>query len=74
MFALEVAVEAGELIDRSLRPAPANLAWRLSGGGVAGGLHPFPKRLRVTVGLGKRWMRDQADRRNDGPSPASADG
>jgi hypothetical protein len=71
--AFEVAVEAGELINRGLRHAPADLAWRLSGGGVAGGLHPFPKRLRVAVGLDS-WMRDQADRRNDGPSPRSADG
>ena len=71
MSAFEVAVEAGELINRSLRNAPADLAWRLRAGGVAGG---FPKRLRVAVGLDKRWMRDQADRRNDGPSPGSADG
>ena len=28
----------------------------------------------LRLALGKRWMRDQADRRNDGPGPASADG
>jgi len=31
-----MAAEAGELLDRGPRDAPAKLAWRLRGGGVTG--------------------------------------
>ena len=49
--------EAGEFVDRSLGDAAAELAWRLQGGGVAAGLHGFPKGRRRVVGLRERRMR-----------------
>jgi hypothetical protein len=61
-----VAAEAGELFDRRLRDAPAELACRLRGGGVAGGLHSFPESCRGAVSLRERRMRGQADSRNNG--------
>ncbi len=68
-----MAAEAGELVDRRLRDAPAELAWRLRGGGVAGGLHGFPERRRGAVGLRERRMRGQADRRNNGADRGTHD-
>jgi hypothetical protein len=61
-----MAAEARKLVDRRLRDALAELAWRLRSGGVASGLHGFPERRRGTVGLRQRRMRGQADRRNNG--------
>ena len=61
-----MAAEAGELVDRGLRDAPAELGGGLGGGGVAGGLHGFPERRRGAVGLRERRLRGQADRRNEG--------
>ena len=68
-----MAAEAGELFDRSLRDTPAELACRLRGGGVAGGLHGFPERRRRAVGLRRRRMRGQADRRNNGADRGTHD-
>src|SRR5260370_22443944 len=46
-----MAAEAGELVDRSLRDALAELCGRLRGGDVAGHLHAIPELHGSAVGL-----------------------
>ena len=74
-----VAAEAGELVDRRLRDAPAERVRRLGGGGVAGRLDGFPEGRRAfALRQRRRRKRDRRDKRADrnthGPSPRGQSG